>query len=115
MHRATLLPNGKVLVTGGLSNGSAITSSELYDPTTNTWRPTASLVAPRYEHTATLLQSGKVLVAGGNGSSSILASAEFYDSTASSAVPSLSTAMLMLPAAVLALVGWRRLSHEAAA
>ena len=30
-HTATLLPNGKVLVAGGLNNGITLASAELYD------------------------------------------------------------------------------------
>src|SRR5215467_9011369 len=62
-HTATLLPNGKVLVVGGDSSGSA----ELYDPATGAWSITGSLNVPRYLFTATLLPNGKVLVAGGGG------------------------------------------------
>src|SRR5207244_13573037 len=37
-HTATLLGNGKVLVTGGQwYPASYLSSAELYDPTTNTW------------------------------------------------------------------------------
>jgi hypothetical protein len=68
LHTATLLANGKVLVTG-ISN-----SAELYDPTTGTWSITGSLNIARFWHTATLLQNGKVLVAGGGDNS-----AELYD------------------------------------
>jgi hypothetical protein len=74
-HTATLLPNGKVLVAGGL-NG--LSSAELYDPASGTWTATGSMGTARYEHTATLLPNGKVLVAGGyNGPA--LSSAELYD------------------------------------
>ncbi len=61
-HTATLLPNGKVLVCGGLSGGS---SADLYDPDTNTWAPTGAMGAGRDGHTATLLADGTVLVCGG--------------------------------------------------
>jgi hypothetical protein len=63
---ATLLPNGKVLVAGGYNDALLyLTSSELYDPSTNTWSAAGALVTPRDAHTATLLPNGKVLVAGG--------------------------------------------------
>jgi hypothetical protein len=75
-HTATLLPNGKVLVAGGTGLTSAQTttvpfdpvlaSAEIYDPTTGTWTPTASMGQPRQHHTATLLANGRVLVAGGD-------------------------------------------------
>jgi hypothetical protein len=84
---ATLLPDGKVLVTGGvrLVSGSisdvAVASAEVYDPVTGTWTAAATMAVPRADHTATLLLEGKVLVAGG-GSDAIAtdqASAELYD------------------------------------
>jgi hypothetical protein len=65
-HTATLLQNGKVLVTGGCCGGSgALASAELYDPSTGAWTLTGNLITGRYWHTATQLQNGKVLVAGG--------------------------------------------------
>src|SRR5512132_3167641 len=43
-HTATLLPNGNVLVVGGLgANGSA----ELYDPAAGTWTATGNPVSSR--------------------------------------------------------------------
>jgi len=85
-HTATLLPNGKVLVTGGgTSSGSYNTSAELYDPATNSWSAAASMAAGRSLHKATLLADGRVLVIGGqNGYNSYLSSAELYDSTTDS-------------------------------
>ncbi len=78
-HTATLLPNGKVLATGGQDNNSgALASAELYDPASGTWTATGSLATARYFHTATLLPNGKVLVAGGLGDFDFLASAELY-------------------------------------
>jgi N-acetylneuraminic acid mutarotase len=80
-HTATLLPNGKVLVAGGFVNGiGAISSAELYDPSSGTWTPTGSLNDGRYGHTATLLPNGKVLVAGGSDNNSCCSAlAELYD------------------------------------
>ncbi|MBK9442746.1 MAG: hypothetical protein IPN53_16180 [Comamonadaceae bacterium] len=78
MHSATLLPNGKVLIAGGVGNSGYLVSAVLYDPATNTWSATGSLATARNFHTATLLPNGKVLVAGGY-NDSFLASAELYD------------------------------------
>lgn len=81
-HTATLLPNGKVLVAGGLDGSQQILqSAEIYDPIAGTWSPTGGLITARYDHTATLLANGKVMVTGGggNGSSFYLDSAEIYD------------------------------------
>jgi Kelch motif/Galactose oxidase, central domain len=72
-HTSTLLPNGKVLVTGGGVGATA--TAELYDPVANSWSAAASMTAPRANHTATLLPSGKVLVVGGYQ----VTSAELYD------------------------------------
>ena len=74
-HAATLLPDGRVLVTGGYSgDGLRSGSAELYDPMLGTWSPTAAMSTARAMHTATLLQDGRVLVTGGS-----QASAEIYD------------------------------------
>lgn len=80
-HTATLLLNGKVLVSGGgnASGNSSFSSAEIYDPTDDTWTVTGSLANARANHTATLLPSGKVLVAGGTSNGVILSSAELYD------------------------------------
>ena len=78
-HTATLLPNGKVLVTGGWHGvGLYLASAELYDPDTNTWSSAGSMTTGRYYHTATLLSDGAVLVTGGYGDSGSLSSVEIY-------------------------------------
>jgi VCBS repeat-containing protein len=81
-HTATLLPDGKVLVAGGRSVSDALSSTELYDPNSGTFTPSAGLSMARASHTATLLPNGKVLITGGNSSVSSsqgLSSAELYD------------------------------------
>lgn len=79
-HTATLLPSGKVLVTGGYISGSKTTNTaEVFDPATGTWALTGSLDTRRASHTATLLTNGKVLVTGGWDGSSAIAGAELYD------------------------------------
>jgi hypothetical protein len=91
-HSATLLPDGTVLIAGGISGWTPLTSAEIYDPATRTFRPTAGdMTTPRTDgvydsHTATLLGNGKVLIAGGARLDSLsplvsttLDSAEIYD------------------------------------
>lgn len=76
---ATRLPDGRVLVAGGLSGGSSITAASIYDPAPNTWTATGAMATARSEGTATLLQDGRVLFVGGSlGGTSGLASAEIY-------------------------------------
>ncbi|HUP70613.1 MAG TPA: kelch repeat-containing protein [Acidimicrobiales bacterium] len=72
-HVAARLPDGRVLVAGGLgSGGLPRASTEIYDPSTQSWTLTASMIEFRsgsvfapHGHTATVLGSGQVLVAGG--------------------------------------------------
>jgi hypothetical protein len=63
-----LLPNGKVLVTGGYDSGP-LTSAELYDPGTDNWSNAGTGTMPYAyaDHSAILLPNNKVLVAGGRG------------------------------------------------
>jgi hypothetical protein len=70
---STLLPDGKVLVTGGTSVGftdpsGAVYAAELWNPDTNGWTTLASASRPRlYHSTAVLLPDGRVLTGGGGG------------------------------------------------
>src|ERR1051326_1810020 len=77
-HTASLLPNGKVLVSGGTPLAQAATS-ELYDPATLSWTNSGMLNTARELHTATVLADGRVMVTGGQNASRILAATEIYD------------------------------------
>ena len=69
-HTATLLKNGKVLITGGHKDRHAdimiYSSAELYDPLLNTFTVTGNMTIRRHKHDATLLNDGKVLITGGS-------------------------------------------------
>ncbi len=82
-HNATLLADGKVLLSGGQDNngGDGLASAELYDPATQTFSAiAAAMTSPRGGHGAALLPDGKVLLVGGfNNSSVSLNSAELFD------------------------------------
>lgn len=68
----TVLPDGKVLATGGETTkdatviANAVQAAELWDPATKTWTTMASMQTPRLYHSvAALLPDGRVLVSGG--------------------------------------------------
>jgi hypothetical protein len=99
LHQATLLQNGKVLITGGVNSaGKVLKSAELYDPSAGVFTLTkGAMHRPRYAHTSTLLPDGSVLIAGGlkamrgdaeiKASKSVLKSAEIYDPVSDKFMP----------------------------
>jgi len=80
---ASLLPSGKVLVTGGVDSAyRTLAAAETFNPVSRTFAAEGSMVTPRSEHASITLSSGKVLIVGGYGADgSALASAEVYDPT----------------------------------
>ncbi len=107
---ATVLADGRVLITGGLPAPEAgctqdacvvgpLREAEIYEPATNRWMAAAPLPTPYTDHTATLLPDGRVLVVGGR-------TAALYDSTtaqwASVARPAAATFSVNHTATVLA-------------
>src|SRR5271155_2847514 len=65
-HSATLLPDGRVLITGGGAitggNWTPVATTALYDPSTGTF--TATTGTATVSGIATLLKNGKVLITG---------------------------------------------------
>lgn len=85
-HTSTLLPDGRVLIAGGMvENGVFLNSAELFDPAKGTFVATSSMQSRRVGHSATLLPNGKVLIAGGlagrifEGGPGNVATTEIYD------------------------------------
>lgn len=73
-HAATLLPDGSVLVVGGLRPGTTVLNpsrtlrtADRYLPATDTWEDAGTITAAngRAKHSAVLRRDGKVLVMGG--------------------------------------------------
>ena len=81
-HTHTVLDDGRILITAGVSGGQVVPvppfsstqvpthtpSCEIFDPATNTLSPAASIGVGRGFHTASRLPSGEVLVIGGTAS-----------------------------------------------
>ena len=79
-HTATLLPDGKVLIVGGMRrNQDFYKSSELYDPSTGKFEASGDMTIARVGQAAILLPNGKVLIAGGWIGHGCTVSAELYD------------------------------------
>jgi len=74
-HSATLLQDGRVLVAGGQRwvpcggthpDLKSLDHAAIYDPGSDTWHETGSMLLERERHAAVLLQDGRVLVTGGD-------------------------------------------------
>ncbi|HJV22389.1 MAG TPA: kelch repeat-containing protein [Holophagaceae bacterium] len=65
-HTATLLPNGQVLITGGIVSGSGTATAELWDPVSGFTNATGNMSLARAYHAAVRLLDGRVLILGGN-------------------------------------------------
>ena len=70
-HTATLLPDGRVLIVGGIGARAAdfsdngIAEAECRDPSSGTFASAGQDAVGRALHTATVLDDGRVLITGG--------------------------------------------------
>ena len=64
-HRSVLLPNGKIMVTGGETPGAAVSLTESYDPDFPSWSLQAEMTTGRSHHTSVLTKDNYVLNIGG--------------------------------------------------
>ena len=84
-HAATLLSDGRVLITGGFrkehggDDETYSSTAEIFDPRTKKFGYTGEMSYTRGGHTATLLPGGLVLITGGWNIMGVLSSAELYD------------------------------------
>lgn len=80
-HTATTLPDGRVLLAGGITDReNVLGGAEVYDPALERFLSTGPMRTPRQSHTATALPDGRVLFAGGyDAQGEYLSSAELYD------------------------------------
>ncbi len=79
-HTAALLPDGRVLVAGGILNNQVLASAETFDPSTSAWSRGGRLVTGRKQHATATLLDGTVMVAGGvDASSDGLGSTELFN------------------------------------
>jgi hypothetical protein len=85
-HTATPLPDGRVLIVGGVDGArQALSTCEIYDPLNNSIVSASPMASPRAGHVAFALPNGDVLVAGG--ASGGFAAAQSYVSVPPNALP----------------------------
>lgn len=80
-HTATLLEDGRVLITGGLAPAASTKTTEIFDPATGLFTVADEMKTARNYHAAVLLNNGTVLITGGatGSTGASLNSAEIYD------------------------------------
>src|SRR5436309_4158966 len=78
---AVLMYDGRMLVTGGMTDSGVTASAERYSPSSGGFLSTPSMTGARANHTSTLLPDGRVLVAGGivGSDGHATSAAEIYD------------------------------------
>ena len=78
-HTATLLPDGRVMVAGGIdTTGTAVATTQLYDPRAGTWTAATAMHDAREEGQAVTLTDGRILVTGGANTTGALTATELF-------------------------------------
>lgn len=70
-HRASVLNDGRVLVSGGYNGSAFVNSAEVLNANLTAWTPTAPMGSARGYHSSTTMHSGRVLVTGGDNASGL--------------------------------------------
>jgi Kelch motif/Galactose oxidase, central domain len=112
LHQATLLPDGRVLMSGGFGPPTSPEipgpeHAEVYDPVTGTFASAGDLQVGRFLHSAILLTDGRVLVVGGvtePGDRGAVVLAEIYDPATNAWSPG-PTLQMAWPGATATLLG----------
>jgi N-acetylneuraminic acid mutarotase len=91
-HSASLLPDGTVLLAGGVNGdpdigagtiasdrARSLASADRYDPRTRSWSASTAMSQARALHAAVTLPDGRVLVFGGRNKGKTLDSIEIFD------------------------------------
>ncbi len=65
-HQMSLLQDGSVLITGGISTNGGVAIAEIFDPSTNSFRTVGrNMKMGRSAHAAAVMSDGRVLISGG--------------------------------------------------
>ena len=80
------LPDGRLLVAGGESEGAPSARVAIYDPAAGQWSPGTDLIVARTGHAVALLKDGRVVIAGGTTASGPTFDIEIYDPTMGTSV-----------------------------
>ena len=89
-HHLVKLLDGRVLVVGGGAGpglANPLTTMEIFDPTTNSFTPAASMTKARMTCAVTLLADGRVLLAFSWNGSVVTPESEIYDPATNTIVP----------------------------
>ena len=80
---SVLLPDGRVLITGGVSDRVSLSSAEFFE-TDGRFSPAPDMVEARSDHACAVMPDGNVLVAGGRNGRGVTNATEIFDTGAAS-------------------------------